>query len=86
MLKRTLCWGQTPRLCLMVLSSVRMSRPRMKAVPEVGGKRPVRMDLQAEDTETRQPDLRAACWTLCTYMVVVFPAPLCPRKDVICPS
>ena len=21
-----------------------------------------------------------------TYMVVVFPAPLCPRNDVICPS
>lgn len=46
MLKRTLCCGQTPRLCLMALSSVRMSRSRMKAVPEVGGKRPVRMDLQ----------------------------------------
>lgn len=29
MLKRTLCWGQTPRFCRMVLSSVRMSLPRM---------------------------------------------------------
>lgn len=55
MLKRTLCCGQTPRLCLMALSSVRMSRPRMKAVPEVGGKRPVRMDLQAQVNDRRGP-------------------------------
>lgn len=43
--KRTLCWGQTPKFCLMVLSSERISLPRMKAVPEVGGNKPVKMDL-----------------------------------------
>lgn len=60
MLKRTLCCGQTPRLCLMALSSVRMSRSRMKAVPEVGGKRPVRMDLQGEDNDARVPQQSSA--------------------------
>ncbi len=25
-------------------------------------------------------------YQVCTYIVVVFPAPLCPRNDVICPS
>ena len=42
----TLCCGQTPRFCLMVLSSERISLPRMKAVPEVGGNKPVKMDLK----------------------------------------
>lgn len=46
MLKSTLCWGQTPRFCRMALSSVRISFPRMYAVPEVGGNSPVRMDLE----------------------------------------
>lgn len=30
----------------MVLSSERISLPRMKAVPEVGGNKPVKMDLK----------------------------------------
>lgn len=42
----TLCCGHTPRFCLMVLSSERISLPRMKAVPEVGGNKPVKMDLK----------------------------------------
>ena len=45
MLNRTLCWGHTPRFWRMLLSSVRMSFPMMYAVPEVGGNRPVRIDL-----------------------------------------
>lgn len=56
----------------------------MKAVPEVGGKSPVRMDLQAQDAEAGV--LLLSSLASGTYMVVVFPAPLCPRKDVICPS
>lgn len=46
MLKRTLCCGHTPRLLLIELSSERMSLPMIYAVPEVGGKRPVRIDLK----------------------------------------
>lgn len=46
MLKRTLCCGHTPRLCLIELSSERMSLPMIYAVPEVGGKRPVKIDLK----------------------------------------
>jgi len=45
----TLCCGQTPKFCLMVLSSERISLPRMKAVPEVGGNKPVKMDLKNKD-------------------------------------
>ncbi len=46
MLKRTLCCGHTPRLRLMELSSERISLPMIYAVPEVGGKSPVRIDLK----------------------------------------
>lgn len=53
MLNRTLCWGQTPRFCRMVLKSERISLPMMYAVPDVGGISPVKMDLNAETHHVR---------------------------------
>ena len=44
--KRTLCCGQVPSDCLMVSMSFLMSRPLIIAVPEEGGNRPVRMELE----------------------------------------
>ena len=38
--KRTLCWGQMPRLCLIWSMLLRMSYPLMTAVPPVGVYRP----------------------------------------------
>lgn len=42
---RMLCCGHMPRLCLIVSRLVSMSFPPMSTVPDVGGNRPVRMDL-----------------------------------------
>lgn len=66
-----------------------MSLPKIKAVPEVGGNKPVKMDLniiekklvsQITESAMNQDAISSS------YIVVVFPAPLCPKKEVICPS
>lgn len=42
---RTLCWGHSPRLSRMASISVNILLPFMWAEPDVGGKRPVRIDM-----------------------------------------
>ena len=42
---RMLCCGHMPRLCRIASRLVSMSFPLMSTVPDVGGNRPVRMDL-----------------------------------------
>lgn len=46
-LNSTLCCGHIPRYLRMASMSVRMSYPLMRAVPDVGGNSPVRMDLHS---------------------------------------
>lgn len=62
----------------------------MVAEPEVGGKRPVRMDLRGEEAaqgggQTEAPSPASPCrlrgGACRTHMVVVLPAPLWPRKE-----
>lgn len=59
----------------------------MKAVPDVGGNMPVKMDLSVAHMETECNEQRVVqkFFFICvaSYMVVVFPAPLWPRKAVI---
>lgn len=45
-LNRTLCCGHIPKCLRMESMSVRMSHPLMRAVPDVGGNSPVRIDLR----------------------------------------
>lgn len=40
-----LCWGHMPRLWRTESRLVSMSFPPMSTVPDVGGNRPVKMDL-----------------------------------------
>lgn len=51
-LKSTLCWGHIPKYFRMVSMSVRMSYPLIRAVPDVGGNSPVRIDLPRNKTQT----------------------------------
>ena len=64
----------------MTSMSVLMSLPLMKAVPDVGGNSPVRMDLENNKILyyiiLYEPDSRLVNSVVVTYMVVVFPAPL----------
>lgn len=65
----------------------------MKAVPEVGGNMPVRIDLRVthrgRNELVGEGGIAIKYFLLllaASYIVVVFPAPLWPRKAVICPS
>lgn len=49
--KSTLYCGQTPRQGRMAAMLVRTSWPRTEAEPAVGGKRPLRMDLQVQGSQ-----------------------------------
>lgn len=51
-LNKTLCCGHIPKYFRMMSMSVRMSYPLMRAVPDVGGNSPVRMDLQNYKTDS----------------------------------
>lgn len=48
-LNKTLCCGHIPKYFLMLSMSVWMSYPLMRAVPDVGGKSPVRIDLHKKE-------------------------------------
>lgn len=50
--KSTLYCGQTPRQGRMATMLVRTSWPRTEAEPAVGGKRPLRMDLQVQGSQS----------------------------------
>lgn len=58
-LNRMLCWGHIPNLCRMESMWVWMSRPPTSTVPDVGGKRPVSIDLGKQNEET--PLLLSLC-------------------------
>lgn len=53
-LNRTLCCGHIPRYLRTPSMSVRMSYPLMRAVPDVGGKSPVRMDLGGRNEQEKR--------------------------------
>lgn len=52
-LNKTLCCGHIPKYFRMLSMSVWMSYPLMSAVPEVGVKSPVRIDLERRGHEQK---------------------------------
>lgn len=54
---RMLCCGHMPRLCRTASRLVSMSFPPMSTVPDVGGNRPVRMDLPNTGVRGRKDGL-----------------------------
>ena len=50
-LNKTLCCGHIPKYFRMLSMSVWMSYPLIRAVPDVGGNSPVRIDLQRKKTK-----------------------------------
>lgn len=54
---KMLCWGHRPRLCRTSSRLVSMSFPPMSTVPDVGGNRPVRMDLPNTEVSGRKDGL-----------------------------
>lgn len=58
-LNKMLCWGHIPNLCRMESMWVWMSRPPTSTVPDVGGNRPVSIDLGKQNEEI--PPLLSLC-------------------------
>ena len=54
---RMLCCGHMPRLCRIASRLVSMSFPPTSTVPDVGGNRPVTMDLPKAEISGREPGL-----------------------------
>lgn len=54
---RMLCCGHMPRLCRIASRLVSMSFPPTSTVPDVGGNRPVMMDLPKAEISGREPGL-----------------------------
>lgn len=54
---RMLCWGHMPRLWRTDSRLVSMSFPPMSTVPDVGGNRPVKMDLPNRGLGVRRKGL-----------------------------
>lgn len=60
-LNKTLCCGHIPKYFRMLSMSVWMSYPLMRAVPDVGGNSPVRMDLRGNEDVNQTRNLKRSC-------------------------